>query len=111
MADQTHSHEWAAGKCKYVKHFADTSSSTTLRKHLAHDHIHQWLSICNQKGIKVTAKLVAWEIDEYHTSHGESVEHGSEATRQKFLKEGFIDAVVEWIVSDDQVSQSVILGY
>ena len=78
---------------------------------MAHDHIHQWLSICNQKGIKVTAKSVAREIDEYHTSCGESIEHGSEATQQKFSKEGFVDAVVEWIVSDDQVSQSVILGY
>ena len=78
---------------------------------MAHDHIHQWLSICDQKGIKVTAKLVAREIDEYHTSRGESVEHGSEATQQKFSKEGFVDAVVEWIVSDDQVSQSVILSY
>ena len=45
----------------------------------------------------------------YRSSCSEYVEHDSKATRQKFSKEGFVDAIVEWIVSDDQVSQSIFL--
>lgn len=34
--------------------------------------------------------------------HGETTEPNG-TTQQKFSKEGFVDAIVEWIVADDQV--------
>ena len=77
---------------------------------MAQEHIDMWLSICNQKGIKDTEKSVARKVEAYCTSHGELVEQDSEATWQQYSKEAFVDAVLEWIVTDNQVSQNTSLG-
>ena len=46
-----------------------------------HEHIDIWLSICDQKDIKVTARSVAENVKAYHASHSELVKHDSEATQ------------------------------
>ena len=89
-----------------MKDFATGSGSSTLWRHLAGEHINLWISIWEQKGINITTKLVADKIEAYHTSCGESFEqdHDSSATWQKYSKKAFVDAILTWIVTDDQVS-------
>ena len=61
-----------------------------------------WVSICNKKGIKITASSVAKHVAAYREECGQIPETDN-TTCQKFPKEAFIDAIVEWMVADDQV--------
>ena len=61
-----------------------------------------WVLIFDKKGIKITAVAMKWQVDAYHTAHCELSNHNM--THQKYSKEAFIDAIVEWIVTDNQVS-------
>ena len=77
-----------------------------MQKHLANEHIEWWVSICNQEGIKITASTVQWQVEAYCTACGqpsEDLESKSGATQQKYSREAFVDAVVEWVVVDEQV--------
>ena len=61
-----------------------------------------WVSICNKKGIKITAGSVAKCVAAYHEECGQ-IQETDNTTCQKFSKEAFIDVIVEWMVADDQV--------
>ena len=61
-----------------------------------------WVSICDKKGIKITASSVAKRVAAYREECGQ-IQETDNTTRQKFSKEAFIDAIVEWMVADDQV--------
>ena len=104
MTNESISHENSAGSWKHVKDYAAGNGSSTLRRHLACEHIDMWVSICDQKGITIKAKMIARKLEAYHSARGESVKQDNSTTRQKYSKEAFVDAIVEWIVTDDQVS-------
>lgn len=91
-----------AGQRKNIHDFAKGTGTTSLRKHLANEHIETWISICDKQNIKITATSIAKHVAAYRTEHGETTEPNY-TTRQKFSKEGFVDAIVEWMVADDQV--------
>ena len=77
-----------------------------MRKHLANEHIELWVSICDQKGIKITASTVKRQVEAYCTACGQPLEDSeskSGATWQKYSQKAFVDAVVEWVVVDNQV--------
>ena len=61
-----------------------------------------WVSICDKKGIKITASSVAKCVAAYHEECGQ-IPQTDNTTCQKFSKKAFIDAIVEWMVADDQV--------
>ena len=61
-----------------------------------------WVSICDKEGIKITASSVAKRVAAYCEECGQIPETDN-TTHQKFSKEAFIDAIVEWMVADDQV--------
>ena len=105
ITDKMISHEYTADKCIHVKDFATGSGSSTLWRHLAGEHINLWISIWEQKGINITTKLVADKIEAYCTSHGESFDLGlgSCSTWQRYSREAFVDAILAWIVTDEQV--------
>ena len=73
-------------------------------KHLVREHITLWISIWKQKGIRITEKSVTDKIKAYHASCGESFKQGSSSTYQKYLRKTFVDAILVWIVMDNQVS-------
>ena len=43
-------------------------------KHLANEHIKLWVSICDQKGIKITASTVKQQVEAYCTACGQPLE-------------------------------------
>ena len=89
-----------------IKDFTKGNGTSSMWKHLANEHIEWWVSICNQEGIKITASTVQWQVEAYCTACGqpsEDSESKSGATRQKYSREAFVDAMVEWVVVDDQV--------
>ena len=52
----------------------------------------------------IEAKMIARKLEAYCSACGESVKQDNSTTHQKYSKEAFVDAIVEWIVTDDQVS-------
>ena len=104
MTNETISHKNSAGSWKHVKDYAAGNGSLTLRRHLACEHIDMWVSICDQKGIMIEAKMIARKLEAYHSACGESVKQDNSTTCQKYSKEAFVAAIVEWIVTYNQVS-------
>ncbi|KAF7334741.1 HAT family dimerization domain-containing protein [Mycena sanguinolenta] len=86
--------------------FSTTTSTGVLRKHLYEHHLEAWVEGCDQLKIPITAKEAAPHVEQYRIRKNQKT--GSTSTqepgkkRTKFSQEAFVDAIVEWIVSDDQ---------
>ncbi|KAJ7833431.1 hypothetical protein B0H14DRAFT_3142591, partial [Mycena olivaceomarginata] len=86
--------------------FAKLTSTGVLRKHLYEHHIDAWVEGCDQLKIPIKAKEAARFVDTYHmrkhqkTGNTSNSEPGKE--RRPFSQEAFVDAIVEFIVGDDQ---------
>ncbi|KAJ3570662.1 hypothetical protein NP233_g4249 [Leucocoprinus birnbaumii] len=89
-----------------IHRFCITSSSTNLRKHLFDHHQTAWFTACDKLQVKVTAKFAqrafaAWSAQ----ALGVELEPEgmlAETAHFPFLPENFVNALVDWIVSDDQ---------
>ncbi|PPQ77048.1 hypothetical protein CVT26_007808 [Gymnopilus dilepis] len=92
-------------KCDSYK---GTSGTSTLRRHLYTKHLEDWINGCKAAGIKITAteEDVQKALEEFNRQQG--LENESQATGgpvpiyHPYSPEAFVDAIVEWIVSDDQ---------
>ena len=87
-----------------VADFSKGTSTGTLHAHLCSKHIDDWVSSCDAANIKIKARTVQVEINEYRQSRGEATSEGNWKQWKTFSKEAFVDAIVEFIVADDQVS-------
>lgn len=100
---QTH----AANPRHQVKKFSKSTSTGVLRKHLYENHLDLWVAGCDQLKITVKAKEAKKYVDDYrarkqHTAASASDPEPPEL-RTQFSQEAFVDAIVEFIVGDDQV--------
>ncbi|THV03595.1 hypothetical protein K435DRAFT_851723 [Dendrothele bispora CBS 962.96] len=86
--------------CKAVN-YSDKTSSSTLRKHLYTTHLDFWVETCDQMGIDITAKEALPFLEGYRLDAEEDV---SKIPRLAYSKEAFLDAICEFIISDDQAS-------
>ena len=77
-----------------------TTSTGTLRKHLAGEHIEEWVTGCDNLGIKITAEGVMPAVREFRAQPEPT---SLEGERQEYTKEAFVEAVLEFIVGDDLV--------
>ena len=77
-----------------------TTSTGTLRKHLAGDHIEEWVTSCDNLDIKITAEGVLPAVCEFRAQPEPT---SLEGERQEYTKEAFVEAVLEFIVGDDLV--------
>lgn len=90
------------------KLFATTTSTGVLRRHLYETHLDVWVAGCDQLNINIKAKEAKPHVDEYRrrkqqtTGAAPTEEPGKKRT--SFSKEAFVDAIVEFIAADDQVS-------
>jgi len=72
--------------------------------------VDAWVEGCDRLKIPIKAKEAARYVDEYlvrkyQTTSGTSTSEPGKK-RAQFSQEAFVDAIVEWIVGDDQVSFS-----
>lgn len=81
--------------------FSLTTSTSVLRRHLFENHLDLWITACDDMKIKITAKE-ALPVIEAHRQEPQKTP--LEAARPEFSKEAFLDALVEFIVADDQVT-------
>ncbi|OBZ73258.1 hypothetical protein A0H81_06727 [Grifola frondosa] len=82
--------------------FGSNTSTGTLRHHLAERHLDEWLTACDSLDLTIRAKEVQPRIAEYRRRHGAQPSDTSEKQRMPFSQEMFVDAIVEFIIADDQ---------
>lgn len=89
-----------------VTKYAKSTGTNILRKHLYKFHIKEWVKQCDEKGIAISGEEAQAAVAEYREECGESLEgagvQGSQ-TRQRFTSENFVNALIKFVVSDDQV--------
>jgi len=69
-------------------------------------HLDKWVAECDKLSIKITAKDAQGVVDSYRQRKGQisKQENANLGSRKKYSPEAFVDALVEFIVADDQVS-------
>lgn len=92
-----------------VVSYSDTTSTTVLRKHLADNHLATWVQGCDQLYISISSSgKMKKDIEDYRRqtkSQGspESANEKPDQPRTEFSPEAFVDAIMEFIVANDQV--------
>ena len=90
----------AADSSHHIATFGATTRTSGLRKHLFSDHIEEWSTTCDTLKIPITASSA---VDAIRKFRKEPVPTSLEAERPEYSKEAFINAVVDFVVGDDQV--------
>jgi hypothetical protein len=76
-----------------------TTSTSNLRKHLFSDHIEKWITSCEKLNISITAAAAVEAIRQFRK---EPATTSLESERPQYSKEAFKEALVDFIVGDDQ---------
>ena len=93
------------GTRKKVSTFSLKTATGVLRRHLYEHHTDSWIEGCDKLRIPITAKDAQRVVSEYRHRNGQAGANNAEnsRTRRPFSNEAFIDAIIEFIVADDQV--------
>lgn len=90
--------------------YRKTTSTDARRKHLCKSHGDTWVQACRQMGIAITAKSAIPTVEAYLRHHPNAgtdtfftTPPPSSGARPEFSQEAFVDAIMVFIVSDDQV--------
>ncbi|KAK0444960.1 uncharacterized protein EV420DRAFT_1484399 [Desarmillaria tabescens] len=91
--------------------FGLKTSTNILRHHLLDFHVTAWLTKCEQLDIEVHMKQKAYRdaINNFQIKQGKQLPSSSGTMWRPYSKESFIDALVSWIVADDQVCKYFFL--
>ncbi|KAK7041156.1 hypothetical protein R3P38DRAFT_2512241, partial [Favolaschia claudopus] len=96
---QTHPHIKATA-------FSIKTSTGVLRKHIYTEHPDEWITGCARLNIQIIANEAQPAIQEYKRRQGHLSSNAEAAAqikgRRLFSHEAFVDAIVEFIVGDDQ---------
>ena len=85
-----------------IAKFKGNTGVSNLRKHLYLQHLDEWVKSCADLNILITAKAAVEAIEK---SGGIVLR---EAEKLQFSKDAFTDALMEFVVGDDQVSITVL---
>lgn len=89
--------------------YSVNTTTGVLRRHLQSVHLGDWVEECDRKGIQISGAKAQGAAADYRQRTGK---RGSSVTipgqRPCFTKEGFLNALIEFIVSDDQVSSGQV---
>ena len=95
----------AMGTRKKATTFSVKTGTGVLRRHLYEHHANSWIEGCDKLHIPITAKEAQQVVSDYRHQNGQASTNNTEdsETRRPFSNEAFVDAIVEFIVADDQV--------
>lgn len=86
-----------------VQTYGPKTGTTVLRSHLCNEHLGPWVEGCDKFKIPIVAKTFQGRIDEYRNQNGGGQEREDPTLPTRaYSREAFVDAIVEWIVADDQ---------
>ncbi|KAK0465890.1 uncharacterized protein EV420DRAFT_799505 [Desarmillaria tabescens] len=85
-----------------------TTSTSNWRRHLLMKHLGLWVEACDRLKVKITADKAEGPVAAYRESKGQDPKQNSSLPSgfdevPGFSLEAFIDALVAFIVSNDQV--------
>ena len=85
-----------------------TTATGVLRRHLYTVHIEVWVDACDQQKLKINGEEAQAIVADYRQQTGQGGTMGVPGgrARLRFTKEAFLTALMQFIVSDDQVSLS-----
>ena len=88
-----------------VQTYGLKTGTTVLRTHLCNEHLGPWVDGCDKFKIPIVAKTFQDRVDEYRKANGRIHARQEDPTlpTRAYSREAFIDAIVEWIIADDQV--------
>ena len=91
-----------------VRPFSKATGTTVLRNHLASEHVASWVDTCDKFKIPIKAQVAQKAVNDYRQKRGQpqAPSNGSQVPPppiHEYSREAFVDAIVEWIVADDQV--------
>lgn len=91
---------------KNAKGYSLKTGTDVLRRHLYEEHSDSWIEGCDRLRIPITAKSAQRAVTEYRNRKGQCTSHQSPDSKviRPFSQEAFVDAIVDFIVTDDQVS-------
>ncbi len=102
MADFEHN-----GMLPAKSDFGLKMSTDVLRHHLLDHHLTSWLTKCDRLGIQVRSVQKCYQdaINKFYIKHGKQPASSSlnSPEHSPFSHDAFIDALIVWIVADDQV--------
>jgi len=84
----------------HASDFSLTTSTSNLRKHLFTDHVDEWVTACDSLNIPI---VTAPAIEAVRKFRKEPETTSLESERPQYSKEAFTDAIVDFVVGDDQV--------
>ena len=79
-----------------------------MRKHLFTEHIDEWVPACQDLNIWISAAAAMPSVRKFLN---EPEDTPLESEHPKYSKEAFVDALVEFIVGDDQVCANILILY
>ena len=88
-----------------ISTFGRSTSISVLRKHLLKNHIEQWVTICDNLKIPITAKSAEGPLRIFRKEPDPT---SLETERPTYSKDAFVDAIVDFIIGDDQVRDKLI---
>jgi hypothetical protein len=85
--------------------FSLKTGTGVLCRHLFEHHAKKWIEGCDKLRIPITAKEAQQAVADYHHRKGQPSANSNEHMKpgRPFSQEAFVDAIVEFIVADDQV--------
>jgi hypothetical protein len=86
--------------------FEPTTSTSNLRKHLFTDHIEEWITSCESLNISITSAAAIQAISKFRNEPPSTT---LDLERPPYSKEAFINAILEFVVGDDQVCYRFLL--
>ena len=91
-----------------VRSFSKATGTTVLRNHLASEHVASWVDTCDKFKIPIKAQVAQKAVNDYRQKRGQpqAPSNGSQVPPppiREYSREAFVDAIVEWIVADNQV--------
>ena len=80
--------------------------TSNLRKHLYNDHLEQWVTACDDLEIEITAQAAIPFVKKFRQ---EPADTPLESEHPEYTKEAFVEAMIEFIVGDDQVCPDFLI--
>lgn len=99
-----------------VKVYSSTTSTSTLQKHLADNHFAEWVDSCDEQKIQISETLKVYPHVLQHQSERDGWQNTQPSSnpgigeRLKFSKEAFVNAICDFVISDDQVCFCIFLA-
>jgi hypothetical protein len=93
------------GTRKKASKFSLKTGTGVLRRHLFEHHADTWIEGCDKLHIPITAKDAQRVVVDYRKRKGQASTNSTEQSKsgRPFSQEAFVDAIIEFVVADDQV--------